>query len=68
LRVQFQDRDIICFYQHIKNAIFQNETISVKSNEQSAKQSRLQMVFKMSTVSVHTLSQSSTLLITMLFW
>jgi len=40
------------------------ETISVKSNEQSAKQSRLQMVFKMSTVSVHTLLQSSTLL----FW
>jgi len=42
--------------------------ISVKSSEQSAKQSRLQMVFKMSTVSVHTLSHSSTLLITMLFW
>jgi len=62
--VQFQDRDIIiCFQQQTKNAIFQNETVSVKSSEQSAKQSRLQMVFKMSTVSVHTLSQSSTLLI-----
>jgi len=48
--------------------IFQNETISVKSNEQFAKQSRLQMVFKVSTVSVHTLSQSSMPLITMLFW
>jgi len=51
-----------------QNAIFQNETISVKSNEQSAKQSRLQMVLKMSTVSVHTLSQLSMLLTTMLFW
>jgi len=59
---------IICFQQHTKNAIFHNETISVKSNEQSAKQSLLQMVFKMSTVSVHTRSQSSTLLRTMLFW
>jgi len=29
------------------------ETISVKSNEQSAKQSRLQMLFKMSTVGVY---------------
>jgi len=68
-RVQFQDSDIIiCFQRHTKNAIFQNETVSVKFNEQSAKQSRLQMVFKMSTVSVHTRSQSSTLLITMLFW
>jgi len=28
------------------------ETISVKSNEQSAKQSQLQMVFKMSTVNL----------------
>ena len=44
--VQFQDHDTICFQQHTKNAIFQNETISVKSNEQSAKQSRLQLVFK----------------------
>jgi len=51
-----------------QNAFFQNETINVKSNEQSAKQSGLQMMFKMSNVSVHTLSQSSTLLITMLFW
>ena len=68
-RVQFQDRDIIiCFQQHTKNAILQNETISVESNEQSAKQALLQMVFKMSIVSVHTVSQSSTLLITMLFW
>jgi len=49
--VQFQDRDIIiCFQRHTKNAIFQNETVSVKSNEQSAKQSHLQVVFKMSTV------------------
>jgi len=30
---------IICFQQHTTNAIFQNETVSVKSNEQSAKQS-----------------------------
>jgi len=29
-----------------QKAICQNETVSVKSNEQSAKQSRLQMVFK----------------------
>jgi len=67
--VQFQDSDIIiCFQQHTKNAIFQNETISVKSNEQYAKKSRLQMVFKMSTVSVHTLSLSSMLPITILLW
>ena len=40
--VQFQDRDIIiCFQRNPKNAIFLNKTISVKSNEQSAKQSRL---------------------------
>jgi len=32
-----------------------SKTISVKFNEQSAKQSRLQMVFKMSTISVHAL-------------
>ena len=31
---------------------FPNETISVKSNEQSAKKSRLQMVFKMSTSAI----------------
>ena len=44
-------RDInICFQQHTKNAIFQNGTASVKSNEQSAKHSQLQTVFKMSTV------------------
>ena len=43
-RVQFQDSDIIiCFQRHTKNAIFQNETVSVKFNEQSAKQSRLQI-------------------------
>jgi len=44
-------------------------TVASDNSEQSAKQSRLQMVFKMSTVtvSVHTRSQSSTLLITMLF-
>jgi len=52
---------IICFQQHTKNAIFQNETISVESNKQSAKQSRSQnTVFKMSTVGVHTLSQYAT--------
>jgi len=40
--VEFRDHDIIiCFQQHTKNAIFQKKTISVKSNEQSAKQSRL---------------------------
>jgi len=66
--VQFQGRDIIsCFQRHTKNAFFQNESI-YQCNEQPAKQSRLQMVFKMSAVSVHTLSQSSMLLITMLFW
>ena len=44
-------RDInICFQQHTKNAIFQNGTITVKPNEQSAKQLWLQMVFKISTV------------------
>jgi len=47
---------ILLFATKMKNAIFLNETISVKSNEQSAKQSRLQMVFKMSTASVHTLA------------
>jgi len=36
--------------------MFQKETISVKSNEQSAKQSWLQMVFKISTVGIHTLA------------
>ena len=35
----------------------ETETINVKSNQQSAKQSRYgTMVFKMSTVSVHTLA------------
>ena len=48
---QFHDRDIIiCFQRHTKNAIFQNKTFSVKSNEQSVKQPQLQMVFKISTV------------------
>ena len=45
---------------HTKNTIFHNKTISVKSNKQSAKQSWLQMVFKISTVSVHTFSQYAT--------
>jgi len=65
--VSFQDRDIICFQQHTKNAIFQNETISVKSNEQSAKQSRLQVVFKMS-VSVHTVEYATDSLQHRIWW
>ena len=66
--VQFQDRDIIiCFQRHTKNAMFHNDTISVKSNEQSAKQSRLQMC-SICPPSAFTHSQSSTPLLTMLFW
>jgi len=42
----------ICFQQHTKNAIFENGTVSVKSNEQSVKHSQLQTVFKMSTVTL----------------
>jgi len=41
---------------HQKWNLFKTETISVKSNEQFAKQWGLQMVLKMSTVSVHTLA------------